>query len=115
MGRAREFARLPATKPACSPLQTTEFGRRLQFRRRKLKRDLERRLGAVEARRGGRVGAILRAYDAALASMSREELIEGILDPDSRPQLFDPRILTDTELVELIAELERRSTEPGTS
>ena len=72
-----------------------------------MKRDLERRLGAVEARRGGPAAAMQRRIEA----MSDEDLIAEILalergepSPSGMP---DPRTMTDAELAECIAELER--------
>jgi hypothetical protein len=70
-----------------------------------MKRDLERRLSAVEARRG-RVAPILRR----IAMMNDEELIAGIRDPEAYP-LCDLRALTDAELEELSDELQKRAGE----
>ena len=71
-----------------------------------MKRDLEHRLGAVEARRG-RVALILRRIE----TMTEVELMAGILDPEVYP-LCDPCTLTDAELNELIDELQKHVTEP---
>ena len=71
-----------------------------------MRRDLERRLGAVEARRG-RVALILRRTEAT----TEAKLIAGILNPEAYP-LCDPCTMTDAELNELIDELQKHVTEP---
>jgi hypothetical protein len=69
-----------------------------------MRRDLERRLKAAEARCFGsvRVAAVLRALDL----MSDLELAEH-LSPEASG-VFDPRTMTDRELDRFIAEIERR-------
>jgi hypothetical protein len=69
-----------------------------------MRRDLDRRLGAVEARRGGRTAAILRW----LATLSDEELTAELSAWEHGwSGGFDPRVMTDVELEQSIAELKR--------
>jgi hypothetical protein len=76
-----------------------------------MRRDLERRLTAVEARFGGRVGTILRICDAFLASLSDEEMTAEFLacQRGEGKKLFDPRTLTNTELAQLTAGFQKRA------
>jgi hypothetical protein len=69
-----------------------------------MRRDLERRLRAVEARRfvSARVAAILRSFDGGFDVEPRAQT------PVEFTGIFDPRTLSEAELDYLIAELEAR-------
>jgi hypothetical protein len=76
-----------------------------------LRRDLERRLRAVEARWfvSARAAAILRAFDGGFEVEPRAQT------PAEFTGIFDPRTLTDAELDYLIAEVEARIAESAGS
>jgi hypothetical protein len=70
-----------------------------------MRRDLERRLKAAEERRGGRAATIQQRIEA----MSYEELMAEILacERGEPGGILDPRTMTNAELEQCIAELER--------
>jgi len=72
-----------------------------------MRRDLERRLKAAEKRRGGPAAAIQWRIEA----LSDEELVGEILafERDEPSRILDPRTMTDAELEQCIAELERKA------
>jgi hypothetical protein len=79
-----------------------------------MRRDRERRLGALETRRFGseRVAAIIRRIDALSVQEMREQLIAEVTGEASVGfdlVGFDLQTLTHAELVWLIAEFETRA------